>query len=865
VDRVIADLENNDPTAATAATNGGDGSGAMGPGLRVDRVQEGVSFAANLQSSEALAPDVRVETTTPDPHAEALRDEPSPAPSSPAPSSPPAHIDPAALPDPVSTTRVIPATEEGPAAKLDLSVPTDALVHITQVPATGEMRTAEGRLVIAGDTLSAAEAAGLRYLPPSDYDGSTPAGELVYTVSRDGSTIENGTARIELTAVNDAPMAQLGHATGMEDQTLPVSLHGADVDGPVMGVTVVSLPEGGRLWLADGTTPVTAGQTLTPAQAEHLLFQPPNDFHGDADIIYTVIDGAGQTSAPATWSLVFMAVNDAPVGGAEVVLTPINTAVTIDVLSHAHDVDGDALSVSAADLVDPALGSVSVNPDGTLHYTPTANTSGPVEIRYTVSDGQGGIATSVVTVQVGENSAPHGTDHTVSLDEDTNHALRVSDFGFVDTDAGQSLAQVRIDALPASGALWLDGSPVTAGQVVSVADVAAGRLVFTPEADAQGAGYASLAFSVQDSAGAYAALPNTLTFDVRALADAAVVSGQSSGDVVEDQVTTITGSLSVSDPDAGEAAFIAQADVPGSHGHFSIDPSGQWRYTLDDDDPAVQALASGDRLSPEVFTVTTLDGTTQQVAVTITGTNDAALLTPATAWLTQTDVVLSTGGALSISDVDSPATFVAQSGSAGSYGKFSIDPNGIWTYTADSAHQEFVAGTTYSDTFAVSAADGTTTTVTVYIVGTNDAAVLSTETVTLTETDAPLSTGGALSIADVDSPAAFVPQSATAGAYGTFSIDAHGAWTYTASSAHDEFAAGYTYTDTFTVSAADGTATTVTVHLIGTNDAAVLSTETVTLTETDAPLSTSGTLTLADVDSPATFVAQSGTAGSYGK
>ena len=47
-----------------------------------------------------------------------------------------------------------------------------------------------------------------------------------------------------------------------------------------------------------------------------------------------------------------------------------------------------------------------------------------------------------------------------------------------------------------------------------------------------------------------------------------------------------------------------------------------------------------------------------------------------------------------------------------------------------------------SDTFTVSSADGTTTTVQVTISGTNDAAVLSSATVALAETNAPLTTGG---------------------------------------------------------------------------------------------------------------------------
>ncbi|WP_414867725.1 VCBS domain-containing protein, partial [Pseudomonas donghuensis] len=76
---------------------------------------------------------------------------------------------------------------------------------------------------------------------------------------------------------------------------------------------------------------------------------------------------------------------------------------------------------------------------------------------------------------------------------------------------------------------------------------------------------------------------------------------------------------------------------------------------------------------------------------------------------------------------------------------------------------------------------------------------------------------------------------------------------------------GSTYTDTFAVSSADGTLTSVTVHILGSNDAAVLSSASVTLTETNAPLTTNGTLTISDVDSAATFVAQTNTAGSYGQ
>src|SRR5205823_5081955 len=135
---------------------------------------------------------------------------------------------------------------------------------------------------------------------------------------------------------------------------------------------------------------------------------------------------------------------------------------------------------------------------------------------------------------------------------------------------------------------------------------------------------------------------------------------------------------------------------------------------------------------------------------------------------------------------------------------------------------------------------------------------------TLSEANAPLTTSGTLTIVDPDSPQTIVPQTNATGTNGTFSIAANGAWTYTANSAFDNLNVGQSVSDTFTVAAADGTTSTVQVTIQGTNDAAVLSSASVALTETDAPLTTGGTLTVADVDSAQTFVAQTNVAGANG-
>src|SRR5207244_58158 len=173
---------------------------------------------------------------------------------------------------------------------------------------------------------------------------------------------------------------------------------------------------------------------------------------------------------------------------------------------------------------------------------------------------------------------------------------------------------------------------------------------------------------------------------------------------------------------------------------------------------------------------------------------------------------ISTSGTLTISDVDSPATFVAQAGTAGSYSTFAIDSAPAWTYTPSSAHNEIVAGTTYTDTFDVVSADGTHTSVTINILATTLPAALPIYTRNLTETNSAtdISTSGTLTISDVDSPATFVAQAGTAGSYGTFAIDSAGTWTDQTSEPHTQFVAVSTHTDTLDVQSADGTHTSVT-------------------------------------------------------
>lgn len=98
------------------------------------------------------------------------------------------------------------------------------------------------------------------------------------------------------------------------------------------------------------------------------------------------------------------------------------------------------------------------------------------------------------------NSAPSGTDNTVITLEDTAYTFSEADFGFTDGDSDE-LQAVKITTLPGAGSLTLSGTAVTAGDSISETDITAGNLVFTPVADANGAGYTSFTFQVQDDGG----------------------------------------------------------------------------------------------------------------------------------------------------------------------------------------------------------------------------------------------------------------------------------------------------------------------------------------------------------------------------
>ena len=320
----------------------------------------------------------------------------------------------------------------------------------------------------------------------------------------------------------------------------------------------------------------------------------------------------------------------------------------------------------------------------------------------------------------------------------------------------------------------------------------------------------------------------TVTINIIGTNDAATVSSETRNLSETNAPLSTDGTLTITDVDEGEAQVVAQTNVAGTYGTFSIDADGKWEYTANS---AYDELNAGDKIS-DSFTVTSVDGTgSGTVTVTITGTNDAATVSSASVQLDETNAPLSTDGTLTITDVDEgEAQVVAQTNVAGTYGTFSIDADGKWEYTANSAYDELNAGDKISDSFTVTSVDGTGSgTVTVTIIGTNDLATVSSATASVTEDAAPLvlQTGGTLIITDADDEEAYAqPQTNTAGDYGTFSVDANGNWIYQADNTQDaiqQLGVGEKLIETFTVTSLDGTGEgKVTVTIWGTNDVPIL-------------------------------------------
>ena len=297
--------------------------------------------------------------------------------------------------------------------------------------------------------------------------GDTLTEVFNYTITdKDGDTAST-TLTITINGQNDPPVA-------VDDGILVTP-----EDTPLRGIPVLhndSDPENDPLTVTFATIPPEQGTVILNPDGT-LDFIPAPNFHGTAVITYTISDGHGGTDT-AIVTIQVTPVDDVPVATNDVLTTPEDTPLS-GTLTGNDTPSGDGGNVWAK-ASDPAHGSVIVKPDGSFIYTPAPNYHGPDSFTYTITDADGDISTATVTLTVTpENDPPTGTDKTVTLKDGQPLPLSPADFGYADPDQ-DPMASVRIDTLPPDARLLLDGVPVVPGQVISIADLIAGKLVLVP-------------------------------------------------------------------------------------------------------------------------------------------------------------------------------------------------------------------------------------------------------------------------------------------------------------------------------------------------------------------------------------------------
>ncbi|HCG8613296.1 TPA: tandem-95 repeat protein, partial [Vibrio parahaemolyticus] len=223
----------------------------------------------------------------------------------------------------------------------------------------------------ANGTVSVNPDGSVTYTPNDNYVGKDT---FTYVVTS-GGVSESTTVTVNVTPVNDAPVAKDDIATTQEDTavTIDVLSNDTDVDGDKLSIQSATVPEAqGKVEIVDGK----------------LVFTPAENFNGHAEITYTVTDGA--LTDQATVKVTVNAVNDTPVvesNIADQALAEDFTPYTIDLntaFSDVDNVDGElTFSVSGNSNIQVAI----VN--GIATITPTADWNGSETLTFTATDPSG--------------------------------------------------------------------------------------------------------------------------------------------------------------------------------------------------------------------------------------------------------------------------------------------------------------------------------------------------------------------------------------------------------------------------------------------------------------------------------------------
>jgi VCBS repeat-containing protein len=370
-------------------------------------------------------------------------------------------------------------------------------------------------------------------------------------------------------------------------------------------------------------------------------------------------------------------------------------------------------------------GTYSVTAAGVWTYTlDNANlavealqTGGTLSDTFNVLSEDGTVKSVVITIDGTTeyvNHAPVAVDDWVAGTENQTLSIDVI-ANDTDVDAGDSLTLVHVADPIGFDSLLPKGT----------ASIVANQLEYTPGSDldylAQDATeFVVVHYIVRDEQGgantAAALVTVTGTNDApMAVADTATTTENS--EIIIDVLANDT------DVDDGHVLTLISANAPGGKGSASINADNLLVFTPG---TSFDDLAEG---ATEIVTVsyTMADEhgveSSSTVAITVTGTNDAALVTGVSSGsVTATigsDVTLASGvaqGNLQSTDVDGTADlFQSATSVATVFGTYSVTSAGEWTYEPNPANATLQSSEVETDTFDVLTQDGTSTTVNISI------------------------------------------------------------------------------------------------------------------------------------------------------
>ncbi|MEJ6078825.1 BspA family leucine-rich repeat surface protein [Vibrio sp. 1-Bac 57] len=678
-----------------------------------------------------------------------------------------------------------------------------------------------------------------------DNDALTNAVYTLGVTATDGKlTTEQETATIEFAAINDVPtINKVNGSTQVENIAivgdLVASFAAIDLDGDALTYRINSGNENGYF-----TIDANSGEVTLTEVGEATL---ANDALIDTYFKLTVVANDGQIdSLEMTADILFSAINDAALVSSETkVINEADEPITTSGQLTASDVDNEDNAFKTSTLVG-TYGTFDIDESGAWTFTANdafdvLNENENISETFNVASIDG--TASTVTIQInGTNDAATVSSESQEINETdsaitTGGQLTSND---VDNEDNTFISDTLIGTY---GTFNIDES---------------GAWTFTAN-DAFDALNENENISETFNVASIDGTASTVTIKINGTNDAATVSSESQKINETDSAITTGGKLTASDVDNEDNIFISDTLI-GTYGTFNIDESGAWTFTANDN---FDALNENENIS-ETFNVASIDGTASKVTIQINGTNDAATVSSESQSLSETNEAITTSGKLTASDVDNEDNTFISDTLIGTYGTFNIDESGAWTFIANDAFDALNENENISETFNVASIDGTASTVTIKINGTNDAATVSSESQSLSETNEAITTSGQLTASDVDNEDNTFISDTLIGTYGTFNIDESGAWTFIANDTFDALNENKNISEAFNVASIDGTASTVTIQINGTNDAAVVSSQRLEVDETDAPITTAGQLTASDVDNEENTFAANTIVGKYG-